>query len=306
MPNTLAHIGIQAIATRGLWRRAEFAWIFLGCIIPDVPWILQRIVRIVTPNLDPYDLRLYAITQSSLAVSLLLCGALATLSANPKRIFGVLAFSSGLHLLLDAVQTKFANGVHLFAPVSWELLNFGLFWPESVPTHLLTGLGLAVFAYAWWQRPGDLIDLSFRRRQVLSALGLLVAYLLVPLALLHGPEAADCHSVGTLRNRAERPGRMVEFSRDRYVHQEGGDILVTWAGEELHVVGSSRDESGTVSVRARFVDKQSIVILELYDHSGWSRSIPSYVGIALVLCFWLRLVGAQHCRKEPCSRRSHP
>ena len=147
MPNTLAHIGIQALATRGLFKRAEAEWIFLGCIIPDVPWILHRTLHWVSLGLDPYDLRLYAIAQSSLAVSLLLCAALAIVSVSPRRIFGVLAFGSLLHLLLDATQTKLGNGVHLFAPLSWELLNFGLYWPESAPTYLLTALGLAVLAY---------------------------------------------------------------------------------------------------------------------------------------------------------------
>ena len=66
MPNTLAHLGVQGIATRSVLRDADLKWIYLGCIIPDVSWIIQRLVRYVIPNIDLYDLRLYAIVQASL------------------------------------------------------------------------------------------------------------------------------------------------------------------------------------------------------------------------------------------------
>ena len=71
MPNTLAHIGLQGLATRKLLRDADLKWIYLSCIIPDVPWIIQRLVRYVIPNIDLYDLRLYAIVQASFLFCLL-------------------------------------------------------------------------------------------------------------------------------------------------------------------------------------------------------------------------------------------
>ena len=45
MPNTLAHLGVQALVTRTLLPRAELRWIALGCVIPDLPWIAQRALR---------------------------------------------------------------------------------------------------------------------------------------------------------------------------------------------------------------------------------------------------------------------
>ena len=125
MPNTLAHFGIQGVATLVMLRQADPKWIFVGCIIPDVPWILQRIVRPVITDPDLlYDLRLYTIAQASLICCLLLCGAFAVLSANPGRIFAILSLNSCFHLLLDAFQTKWGNGVHrvvyIIGPISLQ------------------------------------------------------------------------------------------------------------------------------------------------------------------------------------------
>ena len=143
MPNTLAHLGLQTLVAAPALRAGEVRWLFLGCVIPDLPWILQRALRGLAV-VDLYERRLYAIAQASLAVSLFLCAALAALAARPRRVFVILAASAALHLLLDALQTKWANGVHLAAPFSWQLWNAGLFWPESPISLGLSALGLAV------------------------------------------------------------------------------------------------------------------------------------------------------------------
>ena len=77
MPNTLAHFGIQGVATRLVVRDADPKWIFLGGVLPDVPWILNRGLPALVPGVDRIDLRLYAVLQSSLAGSLVLAGAVA-------------------------------------------------------------------------------------------------------------------------------------------------------------------------------------------------------------------------------------
>ena len=142
-------------------RQADPKWIFVGCIIPDVPWILQRIVRPVITDPDLlYDLRLYTIAQASLICCLLLCGAFAVLSANPGRIFAILSLNSCFHLLLDAFQTKWGNGVHLLAPLRWEAVNFGLFWPESPVTVALTAFGAVYCALFWWRGTGKPVGLT--------------------------------------------------------------------------------------------------------------------------------------------------
>lgn len=149
MPNTIAHIGINGLLTRSLIKTSDLFWIYFGTLIPDFPWIFQRAVETFFPSINGYDLRLFAIVQATLFLSILFSGAMAFLSDSPKKTFLILSFGSLLHLLLDSLQIKWANGVHLIAPFNWELLNFSLFWPESSPTYILTLGGIVYFIFNW-------------------------------------------------------------------------------------------------------------------------------------------------------------
>ncbi|MEM7522387.1 MAG: hypothetical protein AAF360_01220, partial [Pseudomonadota bacterium] len=254
MPNTLAHLGIQTLVARAILKSADVKWIWAGCVIPDLPWILQRAVRALAPGVPVYDLRLYAITQSALALCLVLCAALACFSARPYRVFAILASGSLMHLLLDAMQTKWANGVHLFAPASWDLLNFGLFWPEDPQTWALTGFGLVAAIYAWARLPKEADDLRRPRgAALLAAPALFALYFAAPLALMEGAAAADNHFVTTLRDVAARPDRRVAFDRNRIQRAEDGDRLIAWTGEsfalEATPPGVLPEESATVSIK---------------------------------------------------------
>lgn len=289
MPNTLAHLGIQGLATRSIIPKADLKWIYLGCIVPDLPWILQRAARPLLPDVSAYDLRLYAIVQSALFMCLIFADAFSVFSSKPRRVFAILALGSLLHLLLDALQEKWANGVHLFAPFSWELLNFGFFWPEDLPTYLLTALGLLFFLIAWWRMPCSAADLVRPRGRML-ALGsvLLVAYLAGPVAFLSGPEAADNHSVKTLRAQEERPGRRVELDRVPYLNRDGKVVVFTLTGEELTAKGIDLAPAGLLSARGRFIDPETVQIDEMHSHRPGVRDLASYLGLALVLAWWLR------------------
>ena len=44
VPNTLVHFAAQGAASHGLWRRLDPRWVYLGCLLPDLPWILRRAV----------------------------------------------------------------------------------------------------------------------------------------------------------------------------------------------------------------------------------------------------------------------
>jgi hypothetical protein len=289
MPNTLAHIGVQALATRAVIRDADLKWAFLGAVIPDAPWILRRVAAALVPGLSAYDMWLYAAVQSSLLFCLVLSGALAALSARPGRAFAILALGSLMHLLLDALQEKWANGVHLFAPVSWELLNFGLFWPDEMPTVLLTVLGLGCFAYAWRRAAPWARDPVVPGAGRLALAGVLIlVYALLPLALRSGPEAADNHAVRTLREVAARPGRTLELDRAFYERRGGAGVVITYAGEELAVQGPQQDRSGTVSIRGRFVDERTILVTEMHAHWPLARDLANYVGLALIAIYWVR------------------
>lgn len=74
MPNTLAHFGVQGLLGHWFLPWCDPKWLLVGCVIPDVPWILQRVVHLLSVPIDLYDLRLYAICQASLFGCVVLAG----------------------------------------------------------------------------------------------------------------------------------------------------------------------------------------------------------------------------------------
>ena len=111
------HFGVQGVVTRSLMWQAEPRWIFLGCLIPDIPWILPNASGV---RLSPAST---CTTCGSTPLYrppwLLVCSCAAPCSnsrARASEVFNVLALNACLHLLLDACETKWANGVHLFCP----------------------------------------------------------------------------------------------------------------------------------------------------------------------------------------------
>ncbi len=293
MPNTLAHLGVQVLATRAAAPRADLGWIYLGCIVPDLPWILQRIAQVSAgagrAPVDPYTLHLYGVAQASLAMSLVLCLACASLAGRPGRAFSIVAANAVLHLLLDTIEIKWANGVHLFAPFDWRPLSLGLVWPESLPIHLLSLLGLGVLAFGFLRGRGRPIGLDLRRGRVLCVfLPLLGMYFILPLVLLEGAAREDNHYVGTLRQRDSRPGRYIELERDRYDGDAPGPRIQTFAGESLALQGLDLKGPALLSLRGRFASTDRIAVEEYHVHPRGLRDLASYIGLGLIALFWVR------------------
>ncbi len=288
MPNTLVHFGVQGSLTRLSAGGVDARWILLGCVVPDIPWILQRGLAPLNLPLPPYDTRLYLIAQASLLCSLLLCGALALLSAKPWTVFGLLAVQAALHLLLDATQTKWGNGVHLFLPVRWEQVNLGWFWPGSPITYALTILGVAFLLWAWASGGGRSIALCFRDPvRIAAAAGLILAYSLVPFTLMDGLERSDSHSVRTLQERELRPGREAAFDRRPYRPGDGTGEIRAFSGEAISIIGDVPLQTGVLSVRGVFVSPDTLRVTEVRVHRGHWRDYATYVGLAALLVFWL-------------------
>jgi len=289
MPNTLLHLGAQGLLSKALFRGADVKWIYLGCVLPDIPWILNRIVQPMASKAVVYDLKLYVAVQSSLMFCLVAAAALACLARRSWFVFAILAFGSLMHLLLDACQTKWGNGVILFAPYSWDLVNFGLFWPESSVTFVLTGFGIVFFAYAWHRFPVEKSDLVVPRGRAAWLFAVTaVTYVMLPLWFLPASKAADVHFVDTLQTPSTRAGKQIALDRVAYIHRSGSDVIRSWTGEELHVVGVGHDQDGRVSIRGHFVDPRSIFVERVHVHYGKLRDYASYVGLALMVLAWGR------------------
>ena len=97
MPNTLAHLGINGLITRKLIKQSDLLLIYLGTLIPDFPWIIQRTVLALIPNINPYDLRLYCVILASLFFSILLSAAISFLFLGCI----LLDISFKMHLILS-------------------------------------------------------------------------------------------------------------------------------------------------------------------------------------------------------------
>lgn len=284
MPNTFVHLGVQTLGSRILFKGSDFKWIAAGCIIPDVPWIGQRVFLGLGSSVDPYFLLHYFTIQASLAGCLILSGVLALAAEASRKLFLLLAFNSLLHLLLDAMEIKWANGVHFLAPFSWKLTGFNLLWPEHVLVVILTVLGvlaLARYGSGDWKIP---VVLSADSRKYGIAALLLTLYFVLPLPLASGPAAADNHFASTLRDAEARPGKYVEFDRSRY--QSGDRKLRIFSGERLAVRGMNLSRDAVVSVRGHFIDPHTIHISAFHVHST-VRDMSSKAALAGVLCVWL-------------------
>ncbi len=288
MPNTLAHLGIGGATTRAVITKADLKWVYLSCVIPDMPWIFQRIAHIFIPQVSPYDLRLYVIVQSTLLFSIILSFAFASLSKDFLKTFLILAFGCLVHLLLDSLQKKWANGAQLFAPFNWSLLNFDLFWPESLPTYLITLFGLFYFLVTFKDGVSAPLNLELKNsKRWLVFVAALIAYIIIPIFILSQPFNADNHYVKTIKEVKDRPGKFFELDRRAYRYENGTGIINTFAGEDIKLKGMDLKSKETLSIRAKFIDEHTAEVIEYHIHSPFFRDGTSYLGLLFVLIFWV-------------------
>jgi hypothetical protein len=294
VPNTLVHFAAQGAFSHALWRRLDPRFVYLGCLLPDLPWILRRAVVGFGLPVDSFDLRLYTMGLASLAITLLLAGAVAAATAAPRRTFAVLGLNALLHLLLDATEVKFGNGVHLLAPVSWRMTSFDWVAGESLLYLVLTLGGALLVAWEIARPRGTAVPLDLRPRRLATAAALLAAYLLAPLPFLRAIESSDSYSVKTLREVEMRPGRSVDLDRTAFFAAPAGGSVELWTGERVRATGSLPAHDAIVSLHGTFLEAQVLRIDRLIEHRR-NRDWPSYLGLVLLTLVFLR--GASDSRR---------
>lgn len=288
MPNTLVHLGVQGLGNRLVSDNIDLKWVFLGCVIPDFPWILRRALIALAPRMNLYDVTLYAAVQASLLFCLLLALVFSVLSARPRLVFGILAANALIHLLLDTIEIKCGNGVFLLAPLSWHPLSLGWVWPDSVLIATLSLVGLLVGVRVLLRPSASPVGVQFKPpARLLAAFFLLALYALVPLALTDGPRSANLMSIATLQETERRVGREIGIDRGPYQRHADGDVVMTLADEPLRIVGDTRGTSTNVSLIGEFVDSDAIRIDQLHDFPSPWRDLASYVGLGLVALVWV-------------------
>jgi hypothetical protein len=287
MPNTLVHFAVQGPSSRGLWRAVDPRWVFLGCLLPDLPWILRRAVVAFGLPVDPIDLRLYTMAQASLAGALLLCAALAVVTVAPRVVMAVLGLNALLHLLLDATEIKWGNGVHLLAPFSWRMTSFELVSGEGALFPVLSVAGALAVGWELARPRGRFVGFDPRPRRLAAAGALLVAYFAAPLPFFGAIEATDSYSVKTMREVQRRPGRPVSFDRTGFLAAPGGGFVETWTGERLKATGMVPDHDALVSLHGTFLQPDLLRVDRLVEHRR-DRDWPSYLALGLLALLWVR------------------
>jgi hypothetical protein len=292
VPNTLVHFAAQGAASRAFWRRVDPRWVYLGCLLPDLPWILRRAVVAASLPVDGFDLRLYTMAQASLAGTLLLCGALALLTAAPRLVLAVLGANAFLHLLLDATEVKWGNGVHLLAPFSWRMTTFDLL-PGEGAVYLVLGIaGACLLAWEIARPHRPTLGLDLRPGRLAAAGALLALYFLAPLPFLGAIFASDSYSVKTLREVEARPGRTVGLDRTAFVATPAGGKIQLWTGERVRATGPLPAHDATVSLYGTFLAPDVLRVDRLVEHRR-DRDWPSYLALVLLGLLWARpLLGA--------------
>jgi hypothetical protein len=297
MPNTLAHLGINGIATRTFIKKVDLILIYIGALIPDIPWIIQRAVLALVPSINSYDLRLYCVILASLFSSIVLSAALAYLFNNAKRTFIIFSAGCLMHLLLDSIEIKWANGVHLFAPFNWELFNTGFFWPENLPIYVITAFGLVYVIFYMKETLSNSLEIAFKDyKNIFLLFTCLLIYFLLPLLFLSDAEAANNHYVKTLRDVESRTGKYFEVDRGFYSASTKSDEFITPFNEKLKVNNLDLKTSETMSIRAKFLSKNEIQIIEYHIH--FNRDIFSYAGLLIVIIlFTISVINTYRFRK---------
>ena len=287
LPNTLCHIALQMPAHRAAFSDKVLPWVVAGCIIPDIPWILLR-TSLALDLAAPYTVRLYTTIQASLLFCALFSAFLAQLSRHPAATFAILTGNSLLHLLLDATQVKWANGVHLLAPFDWSAWQFNLFdidHPLGIP---LTIAGLITLLWSWPKILRQQIwAATTNPGRIVAAVICILLYLTGPLFFLDVLEQTDFHFLHTLKNKAARPGKYIEF--DRVAYDRAAATVTIFSGETIRLEGAMPDSSGSVSIRGRFVSPDNVAVADYRMHSRF-RDPASMLGIFLACVLTLQTI----------------
>ena len=278
MPNTLCHIGIQGPVNRLGGPEIDLRLVIIGCIIPDLPWILLAVL-LHAGLFDPYDLRLYCTAQASLFFCSFLCLTLATFAVSFFRTATILLANCFLHLLLDSLQIKWGNGVNLLAPFDWQLMHFDLSWPEHPLTLAFTVAGGLYMLFHYRHivsRP--LVFAPVTRGRILPGIFLAGVYLLGPFVAMPDLKQVDPCYLQTIRQIDKREGKRVEFDRVRYNSQTGR--FTTFAGEQIELAGAALKESGKISLKGHFLTPTIFLAREFHLHRDF-RDLASYLGLLM-------------------------
>ena len=288
MPNTLIHLGVQGLLTQAAFPKIDIRLVFLSCVIPDLPWIMQRAIHAIGFDIDRIDLFLRSNIQASLAFSLIFCFAISILTFQRRLSFAILASGCFLHLLLDATQIKWGHGILLFAPFNWDLLSFSWFWPEHSVFILLSLLSLLFVCWSWHRLHFSPLLAPLKLKRLSAAAFFLLVYFLAPGFFTESLHQSNSLQTQTIADLKEHSGQEILLDRTSINKLENGEITVRLEnGHQILLSGISNETTGLVSIRGTVVDQYHIYVKEIHSHPTFLRLFWSLLGLGLTLAIFI-------------------
>lgn len=261
--------------------RVPLAAVLAGCLIPDIPWILYRIIFALGVSDDLVWVVAYLCVQASLAFCIVLSLAFSGMFARWLPVALTASLGCALHLFLDALQDKWGNGVHLAAPFDWTHFSIGI-WPmESAVTWVISLGGLTVILFMHRLKT-DAAMIHITRLRAIGIAGLVALYVVTPVALVNDVIASNSLYLNTISKSSDRDGKSIELDRSPVIVQGENVTVESHTGEVFTIIDSPKAiHSGTYSFKGRFVSNDRIRVLEWKAHSGL-RDIATYIGLAII------------------------
>jgi hypothetical protein len=114
--------------------------------------------------------------------------------------------------------------------------------------------------------------------------------MILPFLFFSGPKDADNHYVKTLSFVETRRGKAIELDRVKFETKNGKIIVITYTKEEIEVEGIMQNNSNSVSIQGLFIDNKLIRVSNYHTQWVIFRDTASYIGLLLVLLYWLSTI----------------
>ncbi len=293
MPNTLAHIGAQLPATQWIFRKADPRWAALGLLIPDLPWIFQRIIHIVAQDAPVIDVRAYVVVMSTPIFCLILSGAIALLFKGSRWVFFFLSINCIAHELLDAIQEKGGVGVPFFGPVHWQSYSWPVFPMDGWISTLLTVLGAITLIWVIVGKlkfPGIAFQENLTKARLWISTVLLMVYTIGPWFFMQAAIDGNVHDLKVWSGTIPRTGMQIHFDRANFhPGKEGlaGGITDNFNSEPIRIEGIESDVPVLISTIATFKNETTLVAGDYVVHPKGKRFWYTIAGLIGVGTLWI-------------------
>ncbi len=286
MPDLLTHFGATYLLSRPLPWRIDLRLLFLGALLPDLPWILSRVLKTLTP-LDPINLSAYLIPFSTPLVVLLVAACIALLHQRPLTCFAILGTAGLLNIVLDCLQTRPVSGPLLLYPLSFHRYSLHWFWPEDIISYVAVGVSLVCMAFAMRRPIGPT---PFRLRNLRLVVSLLFG-ICVLTVLTHKPLIAqNVYNLGFASQPENWEGQWVTLESRRVVDRNLVEVERS-RGLRVQIKGDVELYPGEVVSLGGFYRDGKIYTEMVHRHRRGLRNLFSYVALLIFVAVWFDVPG---------------